>query len=126
MNRFRHLLLLDSIAGLTAGVTMLSLSAWLSALYALPRSLLVGIGVANLLYGTYSGSLARRVHRPMRLLIVLVAANGTWAGLCVLAAVRFRDTASPFGLAQLLGESVFVGVLAALEWRHRELLTRAT
>ncbi|MES2521705.1 MAG: hypothetical protein V4617_03320 [Gemmatimonadota bacterium] len=126
MNRFRHLLLFDSIAGLTAGVIMLSLSGFLSALYALPRALLVGIGVANLLYGTYSGSLARRTHRPMALLIVLVVANATWAALCVLVAVRFWDTASPFGLAQLLGESVFVGVLARLEWRHRALLTRAT
>ena len=105
---------------------MLSLSGWLSALYSLPRSLLVGIGVANLLYGTYSGALARRSHRPMALLIVLVSANATWAALCALAAVRFAGTASVFGLAQLVGESVFVGALAALEWRHRESLTRAT
>jgi len=36
------------------------------------------------------------------------------------------DSASAFGLAHLIGEGVFVGGLAALEWGHRERLLDAT
>ena len=117
-----HLLWIDSAAGLLAGAGVLALSAWLSDLYALPRPLLVAMAVANLAYGTYSGALARRAHRPYGALRLLVAANATWAVLCGLAAVRFAGTASALGLAHLLGEGLFVGGLAALEWRARRRL----
>ena len=118
----QHLLWIDSGAGLLAGVGVLALSTWLTDLYALPRPLIVGMGVANLAYGTCSGALARRAHRPYALIRLLVAANATWAALCVLAAVRFAGTASGLGLAHLIVEGVFVGGLAALEWRARRRL----
>jgi hypothetical protein len=118
----RHLLWIDSSAGLTAGVVVIALSAWLSGVYALPRPMLVGMGVANLAYGTYSGTLARRACRPAGLLLLLVFANAAWAGVCGLAAVGFAGTASAFGLAHLLGEGLFVGGLAARAWRERERL----
>ena len=122
----RHLLWIDSGAGLSAGVVVLALSGWLSEVYRLPRPLLVGMGLANLAYGAYSGMLARRARRPRGLLLVLVLANATWATLCVLAAVGFADRASAFGLAHLAGEGLFVGGLAALEWRERERLRYAS
>jgi hypothetical protein len=84
------------------------------------------MGVANLAYGTYSGALARRARRPYALLVLLVVANATWAVLCGVAAVALAGTASAFGLAHLVGEGVFVGALAALEWRERERLRHAT
>ena len=118
----RHLLWIDSGAALLAGVGVLALSSWLSDLYALPRPLLMAMGVANLAYGTYSGALAGRSRRPYGLLVVLVAGNATWAGLCGLAAVRYAGTASGFGLAHLIGEGLFVSGLAVLEWRARERL----
>jgi hypothetical protein len=104
---------------------VLALSGWLSDLYGLPRPLLVGMGVANLAYGTYSGALARRARRPRGAIVLLVLANAAWAGLCGVAAVRLADTASAFGLAHLVGEGAFVGTLAALEWRERERLRGA-
>ena len=122
----RKLLWVDCGAGVLAGVVMLSLAGWLSPLYGLPRGLLVGIGAANLGYGAFSFSLARRARRPRSLIVLLVAANATWAGLCGLAAVRFAGTASAFGLAQLVGEGLFVGGLAALEWKQRDQLLLAT
>lgn len=121
----RHLLWIDSGAALTAGIVVVGLSGWLSAIYELPRSLLVMIGVANLAYGMYSGLLARQERRPYRLLVLLVVFNATWAALCGFAAVTFADTASVFGLAHFVGEGVFVGTLAALEWRERERLLGA-
>ena len=122
----RHLLWIDSGAGLGAGVVVLALSGWLSEVYGLPRALLLGMGAANLAYGTYSGALARRARRPRGTLLLLVLANATWAGLCAVAAVRLADSASAFGLAHLAGEGLFVGGVAALEWRERERLGWAT
>ena len=125
MRALRHLLWIDSGAGLSAGVAALALSGWLSEVYRLPRPLLVGMGLANLAYGTYSGALARRVRRPRGLLVTLALANAAWAALCVLTAVRLADSASAFGVAHLAGEGLFVGGLAALEWRERERLRHA-
>lgn len=122
----RHLLRIDSIGGLIAGTLALSLSPWLSRLYAVPQSLVVGMGVANLAYGTMSGLLQRRAVRPPALIRLLVVANGLWAVLCLVTAVRLASTASVFGLAQLVGEGLYVGGLAALEWRAREALRLKT
>ena len=113
---------MDCGAAAVAGTAMLTLSGWLAGLYDLPRALLVGMGLANLAYGAFSFSLARRARRPMPLLVLLVAANAAWAALCGLLAVRYAATASAFGLAHLLGEGLFVGALAALEWSRREQL----
>lgn len=118
----RDLLWFDSRGGLLAGSLLLAGSPWLAELYALPRGLLVGMGVANLAYGTCSGLLARRRRRPYALVVLLVAANATWAALCWLAAARLAGTASAFGIAQLVGEGAVVGGLAALEWRARARL----
>jgi hypothetical protein len=103
---------------------MLALSGPLSALYAIPRPFLLGMAAANLAYGTFSGTLARRARRPRPLLVLLVTANATWAALCGAAAVWLAGRASVYGLAHLVGEGVFVGGLAALEWRRREQLLR--
>jgi hypothetical protein len=120
----RKLLWVDCGAALLAGLAVLSLSAWLGRLYALPRELLVAMGMVNLAYGAFSFSLARRAHRPRPLIVLLVVANATWAVLCGIAAVRLAGVASGFGLAHLIGEGLFVGGLAALEWRRRaELVT---
>ena len=120
----RKLLWVDCGAALLAGLAVLSLSAWLDRLYALPRELLVAMGMVNLAYGAFSFSLARRAHRPRPLIVLLVVANATWAVLCGIAAVRLAGVASGFGLAHLIGEGLFVGGLAALEWRQRaELVT---
>lgn len=113
----------DSIAGLTAGALVLVLSAWLSALYRLPRWLIVFMALANVAYGAYSWSLARRSHRPSHLITRLVIANATWAVICLLTALAVARSASWFGLAHLVGESLFVGTLAAIEWRCRGDLT---
>lgn len=118
----RSLLWIDCSGGLIGGVLMLSLSGWLSRLYALPVGLLVVMGLANLAYAAFSFSLARRRIRPRALVMVLVIANASWAALCALTAVVVAGQASAFGMAHLLGECLVVGGLAALEWRSRELL----
>ncbi len=105
-----------------AGVLVLAGSSWLTGFYLLPQSLLVTTGAANLGYGLYSFSLARRVMRPRAQVLLLVVANALWAVFCMAAAVYFATSATPFGVAHLLAEGVVVGWLAALEWRHRAAL----
>ena len=121
----RRLLWVDCTAGALVGVAVLSLSGWLSGLHALPRELLLFTGAVNLVYASYSLSLAVRAERPMYLINLLVFANLAWAVVCLSLAVAFSGSATPFGVGHLVGEAVFVGGLAALEWSQRELLTAA-
>lgn len=118
----RRLLWIDCAAGALAGVAVLALSPWLSRLYALPQEVLLFVGAANLLYATYSFSLARWAERPVSLIKLLVFANAAWVPVCLGLAANFWGRASVFGLAHLVGEAFFVGGLAALEWKRREQL----
>lgn len=116
--RARVLIEIDWIAGTTVGVFVLILRDWLAGLYVLPGSLVLVIGLANLAYGCASFVLARR-RRGDRVpyLRVVAAANMAWAVACAVLAVAWFGRASPFGMAQLLGEMLFVGGLGMLEWR---------
>ena len=108
-----------SAAGL-AGVVVPSLSGWLSRLRGLPHGLPLVVGAVN---AACSFSLA---VRPRRLVRLLVVANPSWAAACLGSAAAFAASATPFGLAHLVGEGVSVGGLAAPEWRWRDgLLTAA-
>ena len=118
----RRLLWIDCTAGAVAAVMVVVLSPWLSRLYGLPREILPFMGAANLLYAAYSFSLARRVGRPMSLIKLLVYANATWVLVCLGMVARFWEQATVFGFAHLVGEALFVGGLAALEWNQRHRL----
>lgn len=122
----RNLLWIDCIAGALAGVMVLMFSGWLSGLHALPRELLLLNGAVNLLYASYSFSLARRPRRPRALINLLVFANLGWAVVCLWLVRVFAESATVFGIGHLFFEAVFVGGLAGLEWRWRnQLLTAA-
>lgn len=125
MNWRYKLLHMDSLGGLSVGLLMLLLNYWLSVWYGLPRGFIVFMALVNIAYGCYSFSLLMRTKRPLSLIKVLVIANLGWALLCVLWVVIFAQTSTFLGTLHLLGEGVFVGGLAYLEWRNREfLLTR--
>ncbi len=121
----RRLLWVDCIAGALVGVTVLMLSGWLSRLHMLPRSLLLFIGGINLVYASYSFSLAVRDKRSRYSINLLVFANLTWAVLSLAWAVIFSKSVTLFGIGHLVGESIFVGGLAGLEWSQREQLLTA-
>jgi len=120
-----NLLWVDSLAGLTVGILVLTLRGWLTEWYQLPPDFLLLMGVANVVYGCFSFTLALRKQRPEALLIVLIVANLVWAVLCVWWGLAYSATASPLGLVQLFGEAVFVGGLACLEWRWFDALVAA-
>ena len=125
MRLARSLLWIDCTGALVAGAVVLAASDWLSGLYALPVGVVLGLGTANLAYGGFSFSLARRTVRPRALVRVLAAANVAWAVVCVVSAAVLAGQASPYGLAHLLLESVYVGGLGVLEWRYVDALNRS-
>lgn len=79
----------------------------------------------RLVYGTYSLTLASRRRRPSWSIVLLVVANSAWAFACVWWSMLHWPTASVLGQVQLLGEALFVGALAAIEWRYRRVLVGA-
>ncbi|MEZ4425769.1 MAG: hypothetical protein R3E98_20410 [Gemmatimonadota bacterium] len=113
---------MDCGAAALVGTLVLLASGPLSAFEGLPRGLLLFTGAVNLIYASFSFSLAVRPRRPLRLLRLLVAANLAWVPVCLALAFAFADRASVFGLIHLIGEAVFVGLLASLEWRSRAFL----
>lgn len=121
-----RVLWVDCLGAAIAGVTMLTLSGWLSLLYTLPHEFVIGLGLVNLSYAGFSFSLAIRTKRPQALITLLVAANASWAGVCLLAAIALAAKASPFGLAHLVIESLYVGGLAKVEWSQRDRLLTAS
>ena len=121
----RRLLWVDCSAGALVGMVVIAFSPWLSSLEGLPREVLLFTGVVNVLYACYSFSLAVRAERTMTMIKLLVFANLAWVPVCLGLAVYFRDQATPFGFVHLVGEALFVGGLAVLEWNQREQLLRA-
>lgn len=116
------MLWLDCTAGALVGVFVLAFSGWLGRLHALPEGVVILLGAANLVYAAYSFSLARRPGRTLLQVAVLVYANAAWAGVCLGLTFRYWEQASAFGFVHLVGEAVFVGGLAALQWRQRHQL----
>ncbi len=121
----RRLLWVDCTAGALVGVLVLAFSGWLDGLYGLPRWFLLFMGAANLVYASYSFSLARQPLRPGELITLLAVANVAWGALCAWWAVSFADSAAWLGVGHLALESLFVGGLGVLEWRHRDVLLTA-
>ena len=119
--RARRVLWVDGGAGLVVGVVVLALHRWLAGLYGFHPDLVLAIGAANVVYGSYSTTLAVRASSgrvPSRRAVdLLVAANLAWAVVCVaLIGVTWR-WASWVGLGVVAFEGVFVAVLATIERR---------
>lgn len=121
----KKLLWVDCTAGALVGIVVIAFSGWLSQLEGLPREVLLFTGGVNLLYASYSFSLAVRAERPMPLIKLLVFANLAWVPVCLGLAATFFWSATPLGFMHLVGEAIFVGGLALLEWRQRNLLLTA-
>lgn len=111
----------DSLAGLLVGILVLVLKDELAGLYGLQPTVVFWTGIANLAYGSYSGTLVLRErwgHLPSRQAIgLLVAGNLAWTVVCGLLIAYFWQDASAIGIAVLAFEGLFVGALALVERR---------
>jgi len=126
VNRGDRLLRLDWTGAAVVGVVTLSLHPWLSELGGLPPRALIAVGMVNLAYAAYSLLLWIRPMRPMYPVVVLVGANLAWSAICVGLLVACWALITPLGVLHLGGEAVWVGVLAVLEWRHRQSIARGS
>jgi hypothetical protein len=117
----QRILWLDCVGGAAAGCTVMLLASWLSGIYQIPESLVIGNAVANLAYACFSFLLATWQGRPTWLVVLLAGANASWTAVCLVATFWFAGTASIFGLAHILFEGLYVAWLAHVEWsmRHR-------
>jgi hypothetical protein len=113
----KKLLWADGIAGLLAGIILLIFSSRLSAFFNLPESLVKTQGFINLLYCSYSLSLARRTVNSKRSVYILALANAAYALFATGVLMYFFRTASVYGIIYLIAEVIFIGLLAVLEWR---------
>lgn len=113
----KKLLWIDGIAALLAGTALLIFCSRLSIFFNLPESLIKGQGIINLVYCSYSLSLARRTVNSKRSIYILAVANAAYAlfGICLL--LYFFRAASVYGIVYLVAEVLFIGSLALLEWR---------
>lgn len=118
----QNILWVDCIGGLVVGVLVLSLVRLVSVLGGLPVWIVLVVGGANLLYGTYSLWLTTRTHRPMILLKVLAFANMAWLLVCLAIIVSYWSEITLFGMAHKLTEGIYVATLGYLEWQWRETL----
>jgi|CXWL01.1.fsa_nt_gi hypothetical protein len=111
----KKLLWTDGIAALLAGIILLIFSSRLSVFFNLPESLVKTQGIINLLYCSYSLSLARRTVNSKRSIYILALANAAYAlfGICLL--LYFFKTASLYGIVYLIAEVLFIGLLSVLE-----------
>jgi hypothetical protein len=119
--RAQAILRLDGGAGFCVGVAVLLLHDWVGQLHALPPSLVFFLGAANLAYGSYSGTLAIRAAvgkaTPRAAIDLLIAANALWSVVCAALLVMTHRSASPFGVAHIAIEGLFVAALAVAERR---------
>ena len=111
----------DGAAAAIVGLLVLALHDWLAQLFRFPQALVLTMGIVNLAYASYSGTLAVRAlggRPPGRAAInLLIGGNLAWTVVCMITAILTWRTASVFGHAQLVLEGIFVAALAALEHR---------
>lgn len=116
----RTLLWLDGGAGVTVGILVLVFTEWLAELQGFSLRLVLFMGLANLVYGSYSTTLAVRAtsgRAPSpRSVAWLVAANGAWALICVVIVASTWSSATLLGRTLATFEGLFVGSLAFAEY----------
>jgi hypothetical protein len=118
-----NILWIDCVGGILVGCIVLACSRLLSDWENLPLSIVFGMGVANLLYGTYSLYVTTRNPRPLILVQILAIANMLWLLVCITIAARFWQDVSMLGLFHVLGEGIYVATLGYAEWKWRDTLS---
>lgn len=103
---------------------MLALRSVLTDFYGLPLEVVTFIGAANVAYSVLGFVLGPLKRRPAWLLWLLIVANLGWAVVSAVMAAKFWSSAHVFGLLHIVGEGLFVTMLAWLEFRHRATILR--
>ena len=113
------ILWLDCIGGLVVGVFLLLFCQTISRWDNLPLWIIIGVAIANLVYGSYSLWLTTRKPRSLVALKILAIANMAWLAVCVLIVATHWREISTFGIVHKIGEGVYVAGLGFVEWKWR-------
>ncbi len=119
------LLWIDCVGALVVGGLVLTGYRFLSDWYHVDWRLILFMGLANILYGCYSLSLAIRRHRPLPLIVLLAIANMGWAAICLALLWTQWHVISLLGVVHLFGEAIYVASLGLMELIFRQRLTTA-
>ena len=117
-----RILWVDCLGALIVGIMVLLICQPLSRWGGLPTTTVIGVGIANLVYGIYSLVVATRHPRPMFLVVMLAFANMTWLFVCVTIVVWNWQQITLFGILHVGGEGMYVAILGFTEWRWRRWL----
>ncbi len=115
----QKILWVDCLGALIVGVIVLIICRPLSRWDGLPVATIVAIGVANLVYGTYSLYVTTRDPRPLGLVAILALANMAWLLVCIAIIALNWERITLFGLVHVFGEGVYVAGLGYSEWKLR-------
>ena len=118
----KNILWFDCIGGLLVGILVLMACRLISGLDSLPLWVILSVGIANLVYGSYSLWLATRRPRPILPLKILAIANMAWLGACLTIVAVFWQSISLFGILHKLSEGIYVATLGYLEWKWRNTI----
>ncbi|MBL8021204.1 MAG: hypothetical protein JNM27_16160 [Leptospirales bacterium] len=123
MKRALALLSVDSIGGLLVGCLVMLLAPWLSDVYGWPIERVRIVGLANLSYGTYSGTLVLILWRNGGLrpwsVRLLVGANLAWGLGCFLQLLFWLpESTTVAGISILVLEGIYVAILGWLEAKY--------
>lgn len=116
------LLWIDCCGGLLVGILTIAASQFLAQWENLSIKLILFMGIANLVYGGYSLSLALGRNRSRPAINLLALANMAWLPVCITMVILNFSEIYALGLLHLLGEGLFVGALGLLEWKVRDQL----
>lgn len=116
MSKFKKqdILWIDCIGGLVVGVLILCVCRLISVWDNLPIAVVIGVGIANLSYGSYSLWVTLRKPRPLSIVKFLSLANMAWLAVCISIVAFYWKDISAFGIFHKLGEGLYVASLGVL------------
>lgn len=120
-----RILWIDCLGGLIVGCAVIACHQVLSDWENLPIRIVIGMGVANVLYGSYSLYVTTRRSRSIGLIQLLAIANMSWLFVCIGIAASHWPEISAFGLLHVIGEGAYVAGLGYTEWRLQKTLADA-
>ena len=112
----QNILWVDCIGGLVVGTAVLVFFRQVALLGGLPSAIVIGMGVANLAYGSYSLFVTTRKRRAKVLVEYLSVANLSWLIVCVFIVTFNWERVTPLGILHVIGEGIYVAGLGAAEW----------
>lgn len=115
--RFLRLVLsADAALSVVAGIGMIAGANAAAPLLGLPAQLLTLAGVALLAYAAYLGLVLRGAPLSRPMILAAIAVNGVWALECLLLPALGWVNPTGFGMAFLIGQALFVILMADLAW----------